>query len=125
MANNLFRGARPKFQMLLTLSGWCPKCGASLVMEYASNPGHYQGKMLSVVITCADRCDKSNLEPACGPAEPNAGQSHWWLDEDDITGELEAIIQSLPRGEAELARILNSTTARLNGAWQKTAGAVS
>lgn len=94
-------------------------------MEYASDPGHHQGKMLSLIITCADWCDKSDLEAPDGHSRANGGQTHWWLDEDDDSGELEAIIRSLPRGEAELARTLNSTTVRLNGAWLKTAGAAS
>ena len=124
-ANHLFRRAGVKFQNLLALSRCCPICGVSLVMEYASDPGHYHGKMLSVVIACAEACDKTDSEAAGGPAAAIAGQTHWWLDEDELSSDLEAIIRSLPRGEAELARVLNSETVRLNRAWMRTAGAAS
>lgn len=125
LANHLFRKAGLKFQNLLTLSGCCPKCGAYLVMEYASDPGHHKGKMLSVVIACAAACDKWDLETVEDSNEVNAGQTHWWLDEDEVSGDLEAIMRSLPRGEAELARFLNSETVRLNSAWLRTADAAS
>ena len=125
LANHLFRRAGTKFQNLLTLSGCCLKCGAHLVIECASDPGHHHGKMLSVVIACAAACDKWDLKTFDDSTAVNAGRTHWWLDEDEISGDLEAIIQSLPRVEAELTRLLNSETARLNSAWLRTAGAAS
>ena len=125
MANHLFRKAGSSFRKLITLSECCPNCGSFLVIEYASDPGHHNGKMLSLIITCDDRCDQSALETEDGPAEVNDGPTHWWLDEDESNGDLDAIIQSLPRGQAELVRILHSTTVRLNRAWLKTAGTAS
>ena len=125
LANHLFRKAGLKFQNLLTLSGCCLKCGAYLVMEFASDPGHHNGRMLSVVIACAAACDKWDLETVDDLTGVNTGRTHWLLDEDDISGDLEGIIQSLPRVEAELARLLNSETARLNSAWLMTADTAS
>ena len=125
LANHPFRRAGSTFKKLITLSGCCPRCGASLVMEYASNPRLHHGKMLSLIITCADRCEKEDSVAADGPADANEGPTRWWLDEEDDSGDVEAIIRSLPRGEAELARSLNAETVRLNYAWLRTAGAAS
>ena len=78
-----------------------------------------------MVIACAAACDKWDLETFDDSTAADTGQTHWWLDESDISGDLEAITRSLPRGEAELVRFLNSETARLNSAWLRTAGAAS
>ncbi len=125
LVNHLFRKAGLKFQNLITLSGSCPKCRAYLVIEYASDPGHYSGKMLSMVIACAAACDKWDLATVDDSTAVKAGQTHWWLDEDDNSGGLAAVIQSLPRGEAELAGLLHAETVRLNSAWLRTVGAAS
>ena len=81
--------------------------------------------MLSVVIACAAACDKWDLETVDDSTAVSAERTHWLLDEDDIPADLESIIQSLPSGEAELVRILNSETVRLNAAWLRTASAAS
>ena len=125
IANHLFRKAGLKFQNLLALSGCCPKCGAYLMMEYASNPGHHNGRMLSVVIACAAACDRWDLESCDAPVDAGAERTHWWLDEYEVSEGLETIIRSLPRAEFELAMFLNSETARLNGAWLRTVSATS
>ena len=121
IANHLFRKAGLKFQNLVSLSGCCPKCGAYLMVEYASNPGLHNGRMLSVVIACAAACDRWDLESAEDSDEPGVGRTHWWLDEYEVSEDLGTIIQSLPRAELELAMFLNSDTARLNDAWLSTA----
>lgn len=123
LANHLFRKAGPAFQKLFSLNGICPTCGAELSIEYASNPSKYQGKMLSVIVACNQAGERGAMEHRGKGESENAGSNRWQLDEVDISKELESIIRSLPRGEAELARILNSEAARLNSAWLKTVSA--
>ena len=91
------------------------------MVEYASNPGLHNGRMLSVVIACAAACDRWDLESAEDSDEPGVGRTHWWLDEYEVSEDLGTIIQSLPRAELELAMFLNSDSARLNDAWLSTA----
>lgn len=85
----------------------------------------YPGKMLSIVIACSEGCRPFDSKMANGANETNVHISRWCLDEDEPDDGLEAIIASLPRGEAELARFLRTDAIGLNAGWQNTAGAAS